>query len=362
MIRSVSAAVGSVLLAAASPVLASEFPQADAYFAVRDHSQIVAAHPDQVALHPEAYRDKLIEVRGAVTGNARREGGVTFILTSPDSLTFVIDASPSKEQEVMLGHTVRVLARVREESSGAAETTATTDGEGTAAGGAQLVLVAVTSEYEAAELEALRARRAAAARVAGAQPSTRSRTRRGRQARMARSRAAKQLASRSLSILGQYRDAVLYFNSRLYPEQAERIARSIIAYSNAYGLDARLVMAVIAAESNFNATAVSTKGAMGLGQLMPGTAMGLGVRNPWSPEDNIAGATRLLRGHLDRMRSATPDAPGVVTEEQVKLALACYNAGLGAVKKYGGVPPYRETKHYVAKVTRLYRQMCGVEP
>jgi soluble lytic murein transglycosylase-like protein len=366
MVRCVRVFAGTVLLAvsAAAPLLANEFPQADAYFAVRDRSRVVAAHPDQVALRPTAYRGQLIEVRGAISGNARREGGVTFILTTPAQVTYVIDASPAQEQEVAIGHTVRVLAQVRDESAGSAGAADRAEGgESTSAGGAQLVLVAVTSEYEAAELEALRARRAAAARMAGATRSSAGSARRGVRTRGQRMRYAKQLASRSLSILAQYRDAVLYFNPRLYPDQAERIARSIIAYSNAYGLDARLVMAVIAAESNFNASAVSRKGAMGLGQLMPGTAMGLGVRNPWNPEDNIAGATRLLRGHLERMRQGPQlAAAGVVTEDQLKLALACYNAGLGAVKKYGGVPPYRETKRYVAKVTRLYRQMCGVEP
>jgi len=384
MIRCVRACVGAGLLAVvgAAPLRASEFPQADAYFAVRDRSHVVTAHPDQVALRPAAYRGQLIEARGVVTGNARREGGMTFILTAAGEVTYVIDASPAQEQEVALGHTVRVLARVRDAASerparsadaggsqaagpGATDTARSAE-EAPSSGGSQLLLVAVTSEYEAAQLEVLRVRRAASARAvraSSASASARAGSRRGRMTRSARMRYAKQLASRSLSILGQYRDAVLYFNPRLYPDQAERIARSIIAYSNAYGLDARLVMAVIAAESNFNAGAVSPKGAMGLGQLMPGTAQGLGVQNPWNPEDNIGGATRLLRGHLDRMRQGLqPESPGVVTEDQVKLALACYNAGLGAVKKYGGVPPYRETRHYVTKVTRLYRQMCGVEP
>jgi soluble lytic murein transglycosylase-like protein len=112
-------------------------------------------------------------------------------------------------------------------------------------------------------------------------------------------------------------------------------------------------MAVVAVESNFNANAVSPKGAMGLGQLMPGTASDLGVADPWSPEQNIEGATRLLSGHLVRMAAKEP------TEEAIRLALACYNAGAGAVKKHKGIPPYRETQNYVKKVTRLYYQMCG---
>jgi soluble lytic murein transglycosylase-like protein len=343
---------GVLLLAAASaaPLQAGEFPGAEKYAAVRAASVVVTAHPDKIMQQPELFQGKLVEIRGAVTGQARRDGGVTFILTASGGKTYLIDATPAPDEEVDLGHKVRVLARVGDAppAEGAEPTEAGSP--------SQLHLVAITSEYEAAQLEAKRAAAAAAARPKP-KPTTQSRRARSIQARANR----RQLASRSLSVLGLYRDAVLYFNPRLSYEQAERIARTILAYSNSYGLDARLVMAVVAVESNFNANAVSPKGAMGLGQLMPGTAGDLGVRDPHNPEENIEGATRLLRGHLDRMRRATT-ASGVVDEEQLKLALACYNAGLGAVKKYGGVPPYRETRNYVRKVTRLYRQMCGLEP
>jgi soluble lytic murein transglycosylase-like protein len=158
-----------------------------------------------------------------------------------------------------------------------------------------------------------------------------------------------------MDLLSQYAAAVRWFNPRLSIADSWRLAQSIVVYSQRYGLDARLIMAVIAVESNFNAYAVSSKGAMGLGQLMPGTASGLGVADPWSPEQNIEGATRLLRGHLSRV-GGTVQAP---TWEQIRLALACYNAGAGAVRKYQGVPPYRETQNYIKKIGRLYFQMCG---
>jgi soluble lytic murein transglycosylase-like protein len=342
---------GALLLAVTpmSPLPAAEFPQAERYAALRSRSTVVTAHPDKIMQQPELFQGKLVEIRGSLTGQARRDGGVTFIITARGGATYLIDASPAPEPEVDIGHTIRVLARVGD--APAAEG-AETEGSGSPS---QLYLVAITSEYEAAQLEAQRAA-AARARATKATAAAKRRTR-AVQARADR----RQLASRSLYILDLYRDAVLYFNRRLGYEQAERIARTILAYSNAYGLDARLVMAVVAVESNFNTGAVSPKGAIGLGQLMPGTAGDLGVRDPTNPEENIEGATRLLRGHLDRMRSAS-SAPGVIDEKQLKLALACYNAGLGAVKKYGGVPPYRETRNYVKKVTRLYRQMCGLEP
>lgn len=115
-----------------------------------------------------------------------------------------------------------------------------------------------------------------------------------------------------------------------------------------YNVPERLVTAVIRAESGFNPHAVSPKGARGLMQLMPETALVLGVRNSFDPRQNIDGGVRHLRGLLDRF----PD--------NLSHAIAAYNAGEKAVAAYGGVPPYPETQEYVTKVLRYYGAPGGV--
>jgi soluble lytic murein transglycosylase-like protein len=123
------------------------------------------------------------------------------------------------------------------------------------------------------------------------------------------------------------------------PGSASRYEGLIRDFSAQRSLRPELVRAVIQVESGFNPRALSPKGAMGLMQLMPQTARELGVRDPYDPEDNIRGGTKYLRQLLDKY------------DGREELALAAYNAGPGAVDKYGeSIPPYRETKDYVRKV------------
>ncbi|MGH7360763.1 MAG: lytic transglycosylase domain-containing protein [Candidatus Methylomirabilales bacterium] len=114
-----------------------------------------------------------------------------------------------------------------------------------------------------------------------------------------------------------------------------------------HGIDPSLLLALIEQESDWNPKAVSSTGAQGLGQLMPGTARGLKVSDPFDPEQNLRGAARYLRQQLQTFGGS---------EEK---ALAAYNAGPGAVKKYGGVPPFDETKAYVPSVQRRRAGYAG---
>lgn len=104
-----------------------------------------------------------------------------------------------------------------------------------------------------------------------------------------------------------------------------------------YGLEPRLLRAVLQAESGGDPRTVSPKGAIGLMQLMPATAKAMGVEDPFDPAQNLEGGARYLRFLLD-------------TFGELELALAAYNAGPGAIRRYGGIPPYPETQHYVRRV------------
>jgi soluble lytic murein transglycosylase-like protein len=114
--------------------------------------------------------------------------------------------------------------------------------------------------------------------------------------------------------------------------------------SGRYRLDPDLVNSVIKAESGFNVRAVSPKGAQGLMQLMPGTASQLGVPNTFDPQANVEGGTKYLRELLERYNF------------DIVKALAAYNAGPQRVEQFGGVPPYYETRAYVARVVRDFNK------
>lgn len=141
---------------------------------------------------------------------------------------------------------------------------------------------------------------------------------------------------------------IINYNKGISLARADLISRTIVQYAGQHNVDPKLVVALVAAESAFRSDARSPVGAQGLGQLMPGTAAMLGVGNPFEPSQNISGTVRYLSTQLKRWGSP-------------ELALASYNAGPGAVQRYGGIPPYRETQEYVTYVLRLHRELKSLE-
>lgn len=149
-------------------------------------------------------------------------------------------------------------------------------------------------------------------------------------------------------VSGSYESVYPRLSQTQIQELMPRINASINTYSNQYNLDPKLVRAVIKEESGFQPFALSTSGAMGLMQLMPGTAEGLGVTDAYNIEQNILGGTQYLYYQLKAF------------DGDLKLALAAYNAGPNAVKKYGGIPPYTQTQNYVKKVINSYEMYQAI--
>jgi soluble lytic murein transglycosylase-like protein len=133
------------------------------------------------------------------------------------------------------------------------------------------------------------------------------------------------------------------------PISRSTIDRFIDRSAAASGIDPALLAAIISNESGFNPYATSAAGARGLMQLMPQTAASLGVTDAYDPEQNVRAGARYLRSLLDRFGT-------------LELAVAAYNAGPAAVERYGGVPPYLQTKAYVRNVLTRYRELGVKRP
>ncbi|MCK5648110.1 MAG: transglycosylase SLT domain-containing protein [Gammaproteobacteria bacterium] len=133
-----------------------------------------------------------------------------------------------------------------------------------------------------------------------------------------------------------------YWETKKCSKSCQKVVKIVNDIAPGYNMEPRLVLALIQQESNFNIKARSHKGAIGLMQLMPGTAKRFGVKNIWTPEQNIKGGIHYLVWLLKRYQG------------NVALTLAGYNAGENAVERYKGIPPYKETQNYVKRIMKVY--------
>ncbi len=148
--------------------------------------------------------------------------------------------------------------------------------------------------------------------------------------------------------------AMLHRSVRAFEEKSPVVSpysKEILEAAKSHRVDPALIVAVIRAESGFDSSAISRKGARGLMQLMPATARRMGVRRDFDPRENIRGGTAYLA-----------ELAGRFGENAVELILAAYNAGERAVEEFGGVPPFRETRAYVKRVTALWEEARGGRP
>ena len=325
----------------------------DAYLKTRKQMGISqSASPDALNTF---VGQRILEVTGIIRGYMTVDGVDLLILENPGSRDLYIRSATTPDWLKGGNSSARLIIRATRDSESAPLET-------------ELVSACAEYQIKAYESEELKkatakleaARKAAEAKAAKATPTSRGT---GKPSRLpgnipkldaSMAKVTPNLSAETLSVVPQYTDFILNQNSKLSRAKAEQIAMTILAYSAKYGVDARLVVALVICESGFNPDAKSHAGARGLGQLMPATARGLGVSNSYDTDQNLFGTVKLLSGHLSTYTKKTGD-----DFEGLVLALAAYNAGSGAVRKYNGVPPYEETQKYVRKVIATYKKLIG---
>jgi len=326
---------------------------AGAFLAARQEAApglLAAAQAADVVRHPGGYAGRTLDVAATVSGLVSAGDDRTALLTVGGD-TVVVPVPPALRGASWLdsGARVRVLLRAVPD-------------DGALPQGLRLLAAALEGDVAAQEARLQEARQDAHLRQDAQAARSRSA---GRASRLLSARPdvyaghpAGALTARALAVFGPYRALVRRWNRRLSDDEVDRITTSILYFSDQNDLDPRLVVATIIAESDFDVHSTSRAGAMGLAQIMPDEARSLGVTDAYDPVQNIGAAVHLLRRNLDKYGGA-PAGAGVIPLNQIALTMAAYNAGPGAVRKYHGVPPYRETRRYVARIQALYRQMCG---
>ena len=326
-----------------------------AYLAARHAAAsplLTAAEFGDVVSHPGSYVGRTVDLAVTVTGLVSSGDERTALLSvGGQSVSVPLPVKFPGEEWIASGARVRVLLQVAPDDASLPSSV-------------RLLAAAPEGDIVAAE-NAEAARQAAAAARLSSGPASRRHSKRYAVVRYADDPAnaghpAGALPARALAVYGPYRALVRRWNRRLSETDVDKITTSILYFSDRNDIDPRLVVATIIAESDFDIHSTSHAGAMGLAQIMPDEAQSLGVTNPYDPIQNIGAAVHILRGHLEKYGGA-PAGAGIIPVSRILLTMAAYNAGPGAVHKYHGVPPYRETRRYVAKIAALYRQMCGTD-
>jgi hypothetical protein len=288
---------------------------------------------------------RIVEVQGRVKGVFRVQDKAALMLERTDGGTEIVDAHAVPDW--LQGN--EVPARLIVKASRATETSQL-----------KCNLIAAAPEGKISEIERIEVEKAAARRRLEGSKTSRGVARNTSKSTLygpigkGGTQSAKSWSLPAHEVTPIYAGFIKGRNPRLSNAEAYRIAEGVVGFSLKYGVDARLILAMVLVESGFNPSARSSAGAMGLGQLMPGTAAGMGIGNPYDSMENLYGCVRIVRGHLDKYSKQTGDGfQGLI------LALAAYNSGTGSVRKYGGVPPYKETQRYVQKVIGWYRTLSG---
>lgn len=275
---------------------------------------------------------RTLEIRGTVKGTFSANGRQVLMVDRGDGESIFVQAG---EIPTWLEHghvTARLLVRAERDDE---------------LGELRAWLIAAAEDFEIAELERKEAAKAAAAKAAAAKSIA-------APAKKPAGVAAKNWNLPASEATPYYASFIRQRNRRLSNQEVWKIAEGIVGFSIMYGVDARLIMAMVMAESGFNPGATSRAGAQGLGQLMPGTARGMGLTNAYDTNQNLYATVRIVRGHLERYGKKVRDDFGALI-----LMLAAYNAGSGRVRQYGGVPPFKETQNYIRKVVSYYRAFTG---
>ena len=304
------------------------------YLALRKENKITKASP--VEALDDFVGVRTLELKCVVKGSLELDGKVSIYVEYPDNRgEQVIDATEIPSWLKGGSIAARLLVRATRTEPLAV---------------CQVSLIAAASDADISAIE-----RANAPKPAPTKTTTTSTKRGNLSSRGGMVRSAKGGIKADPAIIARYAAFIQNHNKKLRTDKAYEIADALLRWSLQYNVDARLVVAVLITESDFNPGCVSNAGAKGLGQLMDDNCREYGISNVYDTNQNLSGTVRQLREHMDRYRGQDQ------SPEKMALALAAYNAGPGAVKKFGGVPPYRETQNYIKRVFSRYKQLCSAD-